>query len=377
MRRKRTAQVRNTGRSWRKAALKTGPLPSLLRKWWEIVTAHGGTNLAEVGRFPACTLALLNLLAAADEASARLGLFFSHTHSADPYENEAERLLFTSTNSLEGSTLCTLIPATKGRVLPKMHTPQSGLTIRSLSHNLAYTYSPDVHPEWLSAAVDNKHHCFNLLAIPWPMHVDPQQFRASRSVGIADVLLPNAYGLFTYKASRGPSIEFVRALIEKAEAKIGRVDGIVFPELSMSKQEFDHLAEEFVNQDRFLVAGVGSMAKSSTDCGSNHALLSVGITLPKAQTVRATFTQKKHHRWKLNKSQIVQYALASNLHPGADWWEHIAVGERTLSFVTFRPWLTMSVLICEDLARPDPVGDVLRAVGPNLMSLCFATRLNS
>ena len=27
----------------------------------------------------------------------------------------------------------------------------------------------------------------------------------------------------------------------------------------------------------------------------------------------------------------------------------------------------MSVLICEDLARPDPVGEVVRAVGPNLI----------
>lgn len=27
----------------------------------------------------------------------------------------------------------------------------------------------------------------------------------------------------------------------------------------------------------------------------------------------------------------------------------------------------MSVVICEDLARPDPVGDLLRAVGPNLV----------
>ncbi len=27
----------------------------------------------------------------------------------------------------------------------------------------------------------------------------------------------------------------------------------------------------------------------------------------------------------------------------------------------------MCVLVCEDLARPDPVGDVIRAVGPNLV----------
>ena len=31
------------------------------------------------------------------------------------------------------------------------------------------------------------------------------------------------------------------------------------------------------------------------------------------------------------------------------------------------PWLVLSVLICEDLARPDPAGDLIRAVGPNLV----------
>jgi len=32
-----------------------------------------------------------------------------------------------------------------------------------------------------------------------------------------------------------------------------------------------------------------------------------------------------------------------------------------------RPWLTVSPLICEDLARQHPIADVMRAVGPNLV----------
>lgn len=31
------------------------------------------------------------------------------------------------------------------------------------------------------------------------------------------------------------------------------------------------------------------------------------------------------------------------------------------------PWLTFCVLICEDLARQDPVADLMRTVGPNLV----------
>jgi hypothetical protein len=93
---------------------------------------------------PECTLAILNLLAAADEASVGLGLFFSESHKSDPFEQEAERLLFNNAQSDHGATLCLRVASSKGRVLPKMHTPQSGLTIRSISHHLAYSYSPDV-----------------------------------------------------------------------------------------------------------------------------------------------------------------------------------------------------------------------------------------
>lgn len=48
------------------------------------------------------------------------------------------------------------------------------------------------------------------------------------------------------------------------------------------------------------------------------------------------------------------------------WWEHVNITDRTLLFVSLPSWV-MTVLICEDLARPDPVGDLVRAVGPNLV----------
>src|SRR5208337_4302524 len=57
----------------------------------------------------------------------------------------------------------------------------------------------------------------------------------------------------------------------------------------------------------------------------------------------------------------------STLHPGANWWEDIRVADRRLMLVTLKPWLTLCVLLCEDLARPDPLGDVIRSVGPNLV----------
>lgn len=100
--------------------------------------------------------------------------------------------------------------------------------------------------------------------------------------------------------------------------------------------------------------------------GENEAILQTKVLYKNAE-FHTRFSQKKHHRWKLTKSQIQQYGIAQNLHPSVNWWEHIRIADRTISFVTLRPWLTVSVLICEDLARPDPMGDILRAVGPNLI----------
>jgi hypothetical protein len=49
------------------------------------------------------------------------------------------------------------------------------------------------------------------------------------------------------------------------------------------------------------------------------------------------------------------------------WWEHIDLQHRSITFLSMMPWLVLSVLICEDLARPDPAGDLIRAIGPNLV----------
>jgi hypothetical protein len=77
--------------------------------------------------------------------------------------------------------------------------------------------------------------------------------------------------------------------------------------------------------------------------------------------------QEKHHRWKLDTGQIIQYSLGNSLYHAKGWWEHIDLSRRSLSFVRLAPWLNVCALICEDLARPDPAGDVIRAVAPNLV----------
>ena len=54
---------------------------------------------------------------------------------------------------------------------------------------------------------------------------------------------------------------------------------------------------------------------------------------------RERMVQSKHHRWKLDGSQIGQYGLGSLLSPERSWWEHINVDNRKLNFVSlFRGW---------------------------------------
>lgn len=77
--------------------------------------------------------------------------------------------------------------------------------------------------------------------------------------------------------------------------------------------------------------------------------------------------QSKHHRWCLDRQQILQYQLAGRIPPRDSVWENISLPPRQLHFVTIGQWLTWSMLICEDLARQDPAADLIRAVGPNLL----------
>ncbi|RMH16819.1 MAG: hypothetical protein D6696_17345, partial [Acidobacteria bacterium] len=77
--------------------------------------------------------------------------------------------------------------------------------------------------------------------------------------------------------------------------------------------------------------------------------------------------QHKHHRWRLDRSQIETYGLGGHLSAEKLWWEHVRLGERSLNFVSLSPWLSLCVLVCEDLAQQEPVARMVRAVGPNLV----------
>lgn len=78
--------------------------------------------------------------------------------------------------------------------------------------------------------------------------------------------------------------------------------------------------------------------------------------------------QKKHHRWCLEQNQIQRYHLGHVLQPKRSiWWEKIDVSQRTCAFSVIRRGTSLAVLVCEDLARVDPVHPTIRSIGPNLV----------
>jgi len=164
--------------------------------------------------------------------------------------------------------------------------------------------------------------------------------------------LPSRIGFFGYSAldSDADVAARVNNLFEAAEEKLGRIDGVVLPELALTRRQFQALRQKLPD-DRFLISGVGEQ-------GTNEVVLS----FPPLEKV----VQKKHHPWKLDEAQIIQYGLGGVLPPSREWWEYGNFTDRCLSFVTLSD-LVLAALVCEDLARPDPVANLIRTVGPNLV----------
>jgi len=376
--------TRDTGVSWRRAWVESSngkmQFPDNVAKWWDTVrqAALNGTPISKVRSDEKLALTLLCICVCADEASSGVGIPISNPEmprseeanqiispgskpSFDKFQFHADRLLLPKAG---GSSLCGLIHHSKLRVLPKMHTPQSGLTMRAFSHHLALCMPNEVHCEWHNLPVNTQGFCLNLLLVPWPKSVRPAQFQPA-TFGPSPTIHRGSHEMFTLHSGHFDESDVKRLtrVLMVAKNQVGRIDGVVLPELALTNNTHRQVKNAVLDNGSFLISGVGS---SSTEkkVGTNCVALDIPIVGLDFQT---NIRQCKHHRWKLTKSQILQYGLSTHLNPAASWWEHISIAERRLVFVAMRPWLVLSVLVCEDLARPDPAGDIVRAVGPNLV----------
>jgi hypothetical protein len=196
-----------------------------------------------------------------------------------------------------------------------------------------------------------------VLLLPWPLKIDTKAFKQSKS-DLSN--LPPCYGFFGYDATaatRGFELDDVkRAVAIATKVADGPIDAVVFPELALREDDYVEICERL---DTIVIGGLGKKSRGKLQ---NHA----AFGFPNNGNVLVQ-KQSKHRRWRLDRRQIEQYDLQDRFKTKTYWWEHIELGERKLHILNLNTWLTVSVLICEDLARQEPVSELVRAVGPTLV----------
>jgi hypothetical protein len=323
-------------------------LPGRVSAWWQIILNAWSLPISDIARHPDLVEALLGIVAAADQTCHGVGIL----ESAQDYFDDYAIGLLTLRN-----TLCERIDPSRAVVLPKMHNPLSGMTVRSLTHNLAFWDRSEVTATWNQLVeLPELEEEVNALLLPWPLVVHPHALHETTSAGAK---MPDAFGLFTYDMSDDAvDIQRVRRLVTEAERLVGTIHALIFPELSMSAEGFQRVLR--AAGDRLVVAGIGTPATPG-QLGRNDVAIGV------ISGSRGTYTQSKHHRWRLDHSQLEQYGISTRFGDRKSWWEAIGLSPRYCSFFAVNQWLTFCVLICEDLARQDPVAELVRCVGPNLV----------
>lgn len=352
-------------------------VPTAIESAWSKFAVHEEAPLNNLPN--EAKIILLELLAITDEACVGFGLpeLEGGTDRNDPkgYIQGLSPLQYVALKLQEWRTFTPRFAQTTLSVLPKQHTPLSGITLRSMSHHLALFTGGEVASIWFSPT-QNIEDRLNLLVIPWPFAVAPSQFSEASCPGVK---FAEGFGCFDYRissfdesvgnpqkntAESSPFETWLRAVFHGAALQHGRIHGVVLPEAALVPDDFkilDRVATEF---DAFVVSGVGTPLNESCSNQKNEVWMTFGYD--EARIDRA-IRQSKHHRWKLDKDQILMYGLAGSLDPNGAWWENIEIGNRDLHFISLRPQLTICCLICEDLARQDPVASLVRAVGPNLV----------
>lgn len=264
-------------------------------------------------------------------------------------------------------------------VQAKSRTPSLGCTLRSLTHNLALLPPKgQVRARWVQpvfeAAESEQDLPLGLLLVPFPYRVTDNAFRPAG-------LDPDGHwGWFDAdqtwlpedkdRGRREAFVGFITSLIQQARAGGRRVDAVVLPELALNYALFRSLATALARDAGidFLISGVSA---DQRDRPGNFVAIAPFFLLGDERDEditgweRLVLVREKHHRWKLERTQIEAYGLG--LDANVSWWESLKILSRSLDVMVYRGRSTLTTLICEDLARVDPCQAVVRAVGPNLL----------
>lgn len=401
---------------WRKwvAAGSRGELPASIEMYRRQLDRLGAVKIDHLydpeekdGRLDAWELcrALLELMSISDQVMRGIGVGFAPKVTLECMEQESTTVpADLSSFVLQASVLLALrgslsrLPKYRGIVLPKARTPQVGLTLRSFSNNVTFHHT-EVDVAWRSFPWFNSdENTINIMIVPWPYEVRADYFAPVPHPKAQSHLGPHRY--FHYE-SRGDFLDpggLIRA-IRAATSEVRRIHVLVFPEMALRERELaalqKALSEELSPQQIPMIVtgtsakfvdsapptgaeGEGSSSDLPEEPDGEEDLAAYKVGIHAAGSNRVVLSlyygerwysvvQDKHHRWKLDGRQIEQYQLGAMLTGTRDWWEAIQITRRRLSVLAANTWLTICPLICEDLARLDPVSEVVRGVGPTLL----------
>lgn len=200
--------------------------------------------------------------------------------------------------------------------------------------------------------------------LPWPLRINAEDFKPTGAVERAEL---EPHGFFEFAPGEPLDLDLADRVLESARNQEGSVDLVVLPESALRPGEIDELEPRLTRHGVVVfVAGVREPPDPAGRFGANWLHLGVWFG---GRWWR--YRQNKHHRWSLDDSQIEQYHLAAALPPGVRWWEAMAVPRRAVQVVELADGVTLVWLVCEDLARIDEVADLLRAIGPTLVSVAL------
>jgi len=276
-------------------------------------------------------------------------------------------------------SICMAVPPEEACVQPKTRTPQVGVTLRTMSHNLALLPPHGTFATtWITlpTAIEKRQAInrsgeepFNLLIVPYPFGVSGFCFREDAQPGGMEPRFFECEQKWLRGRAAGSPVgtelgKSLLRLIREAKKGVSRVHGIVMPELAVDETRAKALVRQLKKADvELFVSGVLKRGRGSKDFSANVAW---AVPFWKGG-VPFIAEQPKHNRWRLDHSQIIRYSLGHVLNPKDTFWERIDVSRRNAQFFVFRNGVSFTSIICEDLARVDPAGAVIRAIGPNLV----------
>lgn len=345
------AGIQQGGRDWRLqidhqkkptiASLIRARPPEVMAAWKKLIEAES-VPVSRILEHDALAETLIQMALIADAASAGLGVDAASTDS--PHLDRFLSLANSFNAGLRGFSLD--LPEDVICVLGKQHTPQRGATFRSLTHHLSLHLSSDIEARWAGPypqrrSISEDRGMLNVLLLPWPVSIRTEDFsEIRRHEGAPDDNTGSSYFAFQPRNVPPPG-RFARAFqltLEAARQHAQRIDAVVFPELAMTLEQYRSVERIAIREGVLLVSGVRRAAKG-TGRDANLCILQPAGTLadlPEGGSARQRaldnlrLVQSKHHRWCLDREQIVSYQLGGRLPASRSCWENIELARRTL-----------------------------------------------